>query len=117
MQDAAQSISLYDIRHVTADACALADVCVQCADRVYMVVSLLHKLQDTTSILKICAEINQLESDADRVMRRGMGRLFRDEADTRQLIKMKAVYELLEEITDRCKDVANMVEGIALEHA
>jgi len=117
MQDVAQSISLYDIKQVTPDACALADICVQCADRMHMVVGLLHKLKDTASILKICAEIDRLESDADRVMRRGMGRLFRDEADTRQLIKMKAVYELLEEVTDRCEDVANLVEGIALENA
>ncbi|GAA4335633.1 DUF47 domain-containing protein [Pigmentiphaga soli] len=117
MEDAAQCISLYDIRAVTPDACALADIGVQCCDRLHMVVSLMHDLTDTGSILKICQEIDRLESDADRVMRRGMGRLFRDEADTRQLIKMKAIYELLEEITDRCEDVANLIEGIVLENA
>ncbi len=117
MQDAAQCVQLYDIRSVTPDACALADICVQCCDRIHMVVSLMHNLTDTESIMKLCEEIYQLESDADRVMRRGMGRLFRDEADTRQLIKMKAIYELLEEVTDRCDDVANLIEGIVLENA
>jgi len=116
-EDAAQCINLYDIRVVTPDARALADIVVQCCDRIHMVVSLLPNLNDTDSIMKICEEIDRLESDADRVMRRGMGRLFRDEADTRQLIKIKAIYELLEEITDKCEDVANLIEGIVLENA
>ncbi|VCU69733.1 Putative pit accessory protein [Pigmentiphaga humi] len=117
MEDAAQCVGLYDVRVVTADARALADIGVQCCDRLHMVVGLLHNLDDTASIMKICEEIDRLESDADRVMRRGMGRLFRDESDTRQLIKMKAVYELLEEVTDKCEDVANLIEGIVLENA
>ena len=67
--------------------------------------------------LKICTEIDRLESDADRVMRSAMSKLFRDQADVRELIKMKAIYELLEAITDKCEDVANVLEGVVLEHA
>ena len=67
--------------------------------------------------LKTCEEIDRLESDADRVMRAAMSRLFRDEPDVREVIKMKAIYELLEEITDRCLDVANLAEGISLENS
>jgi len=50
-------------------------------------------------------------------MRGAMSRLFREEPDTRELIKLKAVYEHLESISDRCEDVANLVEGIVLEHS
>ena len=67
--------------------------------------------------LKMCEEIDRLESDADRVMRAAMSRLFRDEIDTRELIKLKAIYEHLETISDRCEDVANIVEGIILENS
>lgn len=69
------------------------------------------------SALKTCEEIDQLESDADRVMRSAMSALFREEPDTRQQIKLKAVYEHLESISDRCEDVANVVEGIVLENS
>jgi uncharacterized protein Yka (UPF0111/DUF47 family) len=62
-------------------------------------------------------EIDQLESDADRVMRSAMSKLFRNESDVRQVIKLKAIYELLESLTDRCEDVANLIEGIVLENA
>jgi uncharacterized protein Yka (UPF0111/DUF47 family) len=72
-----------------------------------------HKFED---IVKTCEEIDRLESDADRVMRSAVSRLFREEQDTRELIKMKAIYELLEAITDRCLDVANLAEGISLEN-
>lgn len=117
MEDVAQSLHLYDIRSVTPEARQLAEIGVQCCDRLGMVVGMMHDLSDSEGIMKICAEIDQLESDADRVMRSAMARLFRDEADTRQLIKMKAVYEMLEEITDRCEDVADLIEGIVLENA
>jgi uncharacterized protein Yka (UPF0111/DUF47 family) len=68
------------------------------------------------AILKTCEEIDRLESDADRVMRAAISRLFREEQDVREIIKMKAIYELLEAITDRCLDVANLSEGISLEN-
>jgi uncharacterized protein Yka (UPF0111/DUF47 family) len=67
--------------------------------------------------LKTCQEIDRLESDADHVMRRAMSKLFREEEDVRELIKLKAIYELLETITDKCEDVANLIEGIILENS
>jgi uncharacterized protein Yka (UPF0111/DUF47 family) len=68
-------------------------------------------------IVAICEEIDRLESDADHVMRAAMSKLFRDEPDVRNLIKMKAIYEILETVTDRCEDVANIIEGIIVENA
>jgi uncharacterized protein Yka (UPF0111/DUF47 family) len=91
---------------------------VRCCDRVQHVVSLLPRLKQVDvadAALKTCEEIDHLESDADRVMRAAMSRLFRDEIDTRELIKLKAIYEHLETISDRCQDVANVIEGIILE--
>ena len=67
--------------------------------------------------LKTCEEIDRLESDADRVMRTAMSKLFREEPDVREVIKLKAIYELLETITDKCEDVANVIEGIILENS
>ena len=67
--------------------------------------------------LKTCEEIDRLESDADRVMRSAMSKLFREEPDVREVIKLKAIYELLETITDKCEDVANCIEGIVLENS
>ena len=55
--------------------------------------------------------------EADYVFRSGLAKLFREESDVRQIIKLKEVYQLLESITDKCEDVANVIEGIVLENA
>ncbi len=117
MEDAAQTISLYDIKAITPEAKRLAELCQACCEKVLAAVSLLHNMNNAREILNICSEIDKLESDADHVMRAAMSKLFRDEPDVRTLIKLKAIYELLETVTDRCEDVANIVEGIIVENA
>ena len=117
MEDAAQTISLYDIKAITPEAKRLAELCQACCEKVLAAVSLLHNMDNTREILAICSEIDKLESDADHVMRAAMSKLFREEPDVRNLIKLKAIYEILESVTDRCEDVANIVEGIIVENA
>jgi uncharacterized protein Yka (UPF0111/DUF47 family) len=69
------------------------------------------------AILAICREIGTLENDADEVLRAAMSKLFREEPDVRELIKLKAIYELLETVTDICDDVGNILEAIVLENS
>lgn len=117
IQDVAESAMLYDLQRVTPEARQLADLNESCCERVQVAVRLLDNMENAGAILKICSEIDKLESDADRVMRSAMSKLFRDESDVRQLIKLKAIYELLETVSDRCEDVANVIEGVVLENA
>ena len=118
IQDTTETLTLYDVRAITAETSQLADIALKCCERVRDVVELVGaKGHSFEAIMKTCEEIDRLESDADRVMRSAVSRLFRDEQDVREIIKMKAIYELLEAITDRCLDVANLAEGISLEHS
>mgnify|MGYP003337826276 CR=1 FL=1 len=117
MQDVAEAVVLYDVRKVTAEATQLGEISQMCCERVKIAVGLLQNLREPASILKTCEEIDRLESDADRVMRSAMSKLFRDESDIKQLIKLRTIYEQLELITDRCEDVANIIEGIVLENS
>jgi predicted phosphate transport protein (TIGR00153 family) len=116
-EDVAQSIYLYDLRAITPEAVRLAEICVTCGEKVKEAVSLLPNMDNATKIRAVCNDIDKLESDADHVMRAAMAKLFRDEPDVRQVIKLKAIYELLETVTDRCEDVANIIEGIVVENA
>ena len=120
LQDSSEVMSLYDVQRVGEDVVRLTEISVRCCERVQHALTLLPKLSNAEvaeSALKTCEEIDQLESDADRVMRMALSRLFREETDVRELIKLKAIYELLEKITDRCEDVANVIEGIILENS
>jgi predicted phosphate transport protein (TIGR00153 family) len=116
-QDVAESVALYDLRKVTPEAKQLADICQMSCERVQAAVALLTNIRRADAIMKICEEIDRLESDADRVMRAALSKLFREENDLKQVMKLRVIYDLLESITDRCEDVANVVEGIVLENS
>lgn len=117
MEDVATAISLYDVQAVTAEAKELAHVCTACVGRVEAAVAMLSDMKQAREILKACEEIDKLESEADRLLRSAMSKLFREEDNVKTLIKLKAIYELLEAVTDKCEDVANIIEGIVLENA
>lgn len=120
IQDSAEAMALYDLRHMTEEVNRLADLSLKCCERLRDVVKLLDRIADQATAeaaLKTCQEIDRLESDADRVLRAAMSKLFREEPDVREVIKFKATYELIETITDRCEDVANIIEGIVLENS
>ncbi|AGX87891.1 DUF47 domain-containing protein [Candidatus Symbiobacter mobilis] len=120
IQDSAETMALYDVRGMTDEISRLTDLSLRCCSRVRDAVRLLARIADPATAeaaLKTCDEIDLLEGDADRVMRTAMSKLFREEPDVRELIKLKAIYELLETITDRCEDVANLIEGIILENS
>jgi len=120
LQDAAETMHLYDVRRVTPEINELTNLSTRCCEQVAHAVSLLGGIGQTSgaeAALKACEEIDRLESEADRVLRSAMSKLFRQEPDVRELIKLKAIYELLETVTDKCEDVANQIEGIVLENS
>jgi uncharacterized protein len=120
LQDSTETMSLYDVREITPEVLRLAELSAKCCERVVHAITLLPKIgkqEVMEAALKTCEEIDQLESDADRVMRAAMSRLFREQTDVRELIKLKTIYEQLESITDRCEDVANLIEGVVLENS
>jgi predicted phosphate transport protein (TIGR00153 family) len=116
IQDTAESLTLYDVHTLTAEVRHLADLMRLSCQKVRDAVTQLSSMDNGKSILRICQEVDALESDADRVMRASISRLFREEKDVRQLVKLKAVYELLELATDKCQDVALVIEGVVLEN-
>jgi uncharacterized protein len=117
MEDASQSIFLYDVTTIPPEASKLAEVCVLCSEQVKIAVGLLSNMENAKTILAACDEIDRLESSADHIMRAAIAKLFRDEPDVRQVIKLRSIFELLETVTDRCEDVANIIEGIVLENS
>jgi len=112
-----QRFQLYDIRTVTPEIRELTSLITKGAEKVQEAVGGLENMKNSKSILESCQEINKIENQADHVMRLGMSKLFRDEIGFKELIKLKEVLDLLETVTDRCKDVSHIIEGIVLDHA
>jgi len=117
VEAAAERLELYELVVMTNDVRDLADVLHRSAMQVEVAVRGLRTLGNTQATLKLCIDINRLENEADAILRRSVARLFKEEKDPIMVIKWKEVYENLESATDRCEDVANIIEGVILEHA
>jgi predicted phosphate transport protein (TIGR00153 family) len=117
IQDVTEALQLYDIQHLTPEAVQLAQLLHECCSRMQQAVHQLSSMKNSAAVLKLCHDIDGLESEADRVLRAAISKLFREEDDVRQLIKLETVYQLLESATDQCENVANIIEGVVLEHA
>ena len=116
VEAAAERIELYELTSMTSDVRDLSDVLHRSAMQVEQCVRGLRTLKDSQATLKLCIDINRLENEADAILRRSVARLFKEEKDPVMIIKWKEVYENLENASDRCEDVANLVEGVILEH-
>ena len=117
IEAAAERMALYDIRTSTPELVALARNLVAGAERVLEAVTGLRDLRNPQVILEKCVEINRLENEADALLRGTLAKLFREEKDPVAIIKWKEIYELLETASDRCEDVANIIEGVVLENS
>jgi predicted phosphate transport protein (TIGR00153 family) len=113
---AADAMLLYKVDRPGQRAQELADIIVQATEEVERAMPQLKKRIVLSQVLKRCVEINRLENVADRVYRSAIAELFADSTDMAHIIKWREIYEHMESATDRCEDVANVLEGVALKH-
>jgi predicted phosphate transport protein (TIGR00153 family) len=117
VEAAADRLALYEIGTMTKEVAELGRCLVDSAEHVLSAVSGIRNLGKPNGILQHCIEINRLENVADGILRGALARLFREEKDPIAVIKWKEIYETLESATDRCEDVANIIEGVVLENS
>ena len=114
IDDTAALVRLYQIEHVRPDARELARLVKLSAEQVVLALKALGKKQ---GVSERAVEINRLENEADRAHQAALRRLFEEERDAITIIKWKEVLDFLEDATDRCEDVANVLEGVVVKHA
>lgn len=114
---AAERLGLYDVGPVIPDARELAAVLYATVQKMQEAVRGLRNLKEAERILEACKEVNVLENQADTILRSGLAKLFKSGADPLTVMKWKEILDLIETATDRAEDVANVIEGVVLEHA
>jgi predicted phosphate transport protein (TIGR00153 family) len=115
---AAERLGLYDVDSVLPEARELCAVFVAQVEKMEQAVSGLRNMKkDPNLILDACKEMNVLENQADSLTRRTMAKLFKRGNDPLTVMKWKEIIDLIEDATDRAEDVANVIEGVVLEHA
>ena len=113
IDNAAALIPLYKIDRVRPGGRELAKIISTSTDEVRRAVEALEK---RSGVLERAVEINRLENEADRVHQRAVGQLFDEERDPVVILKWKEILDLLEDATDRCEDVANLLENVVVKH-
>jgi predicted phosphate transport protein (TIGR00153 family) len=115
---AAERLGLYDVDTVLPEARELCAVFVAQVEKMQLAVSGLRDMKkDPQRILEACKDMNVLENQADSLTRRTMAKLFKRGNDPLTVMKWKEIIDLIEDATDRAEDVANVIEGVVLEHA
>lgn len=116
LEAASDRISLYKINTVRPEAVELAKILQLSCIEIERAVGLLQNIKDVKPILDACMHINRHEHDADQIFRRALAKLFNGGTDPLEVMKWRDILESIETATDRAEDVANIIEGIVLEH-
>jgi len=114
---AADAMFLYDVKRPTNKAKELVGIVLQVVVETEKAVSEMHDRVGRKNLMKRCVEINRLENVGDSVYRAAMAELFNDSADIAGLIKWREVYNHMESVIDRCEDIANILEGVAIKYS
>jgi predicted phosphate transport protein (TIGR00153 family) len=109
----ARAIVMYDIKEFNDHSRQLARIIKDLAVEIQAALAVLSK---PTGMNKHFVEIHRLENEADDVYFRAIGELFKNSHDAIAIIRWKELYEILENATDRCESVANIIEAIVLKH-
>lgn len=110
----ARAVVMYGIHDITDHAKSLARVIQELSRAINKAVSMLKKPKEINTHF---VEIHRLENEADDIYFRAIGELFKNETDPVRIIKWKELYEILENATDRCESIANIIESVVLKHA
>lgn len=114
---AVRQFVLFEISSFPRSAQDATAVMIEATEAVERAVRGLRDMKNATAILKECVRINELENEADRLKATAVAHLFKEEKDAITVLKWQQIYQALENVTDACEDVANVIEGVVLEHA
>jgi len=116
IEAATERMILYKVKAPTSEMKEISDVILRQAEEINSVMPKLRQLKHS-QVMEHCIEINRLENEGDRILREAVARLFDQKTDPLEVIKWRDIYEYLETATDKCEDVAVIIEGIVLKHA
>jgi predicted phosphate transport protein (TIGR00153 family) len=117
IHSSADAMLLYKVDYPTEQVKELVDILVRAAAEVEKGVAQIHAKIDRDKLLKSSMEINRLENIGDSLYRSALAKLFVNSPDFTYLIKWREIYEDIESAIDKCEDIANVLEGIALKYA
>jgi uncharacterized protein len=115
IEAAAERLVVYRIKEPTSACRAMSEVIVSIAHATDRAIRCLRRMDP--GFHEHAVEVNRLENNADTLLRDSLAAMFEEQSDPIEIIKWKEIYETMETVTDRCEDVANVIESIILKMA
>ncbi len=112
-----ERVILFELKESRPQARELADVLVRCCEAMLRAMELLPNLKSSKELLELCVKIGKMENEADVLYRQAIADLYKAGNDPLDVMKWRDIFDALETATDRCADVANVIEGVVLEYA
>jgi predicted phosphate transport protein (TIGR00153 family) len=113
----AKKINFYKVNPNDTGIQKLADLIVEGTIQIGLAVSELRNMRDMRKITDALVKINSIENQADDVFDMSIDRLFEIEPDAKEVIKKREIYQVMETVTDKCEDAANVIETIIIKYA
>lgn len=117
IQRTAKRVHIYKLKNLPKEIHAIAELSVESAKVIQTATGHLHLLKNTSIILELCDTVNRYEREAEKLLLSGVSRLFEEESDMRQLLKIKEIYEYSKSILNGCQTVSNIIKDIVLEYS
>jgi uncharacterized protein len=117
MHGAASKMRLYQVEKITKSIRKLTEINLEACQLIAVGIKQLKDMDNHKAIKETCKKINKLESKADSVFDKAVADIFENESDAKNIIKYKEVLSSLENATDKCKSVANVMEQISVKHS
>jgi predicted phosphate transport protein (TIGR00153 family) len=112
-----ERVALYEVKSLPDFVVKVGEVLEEATQAVNKAILLLPQVKQPKEMLVLCIEINRLENEADSSYRHALATMFKGGYDAMEVMKWRDIIDNLEAATDRCEDVANILEGIVLEYA
>jgi len=117
IDEAATQMIVYLVENPTDEAHGLCEIIVRCAEEVHLAMPLLRDKKTLPDIHKHVVEINRLEREADALHRRALEKLIATSRDDWfEFMRWREIYEKLEDVTDRCEDIADVLQAVVLKN-
>lgn len=117
VQRTAQRIEIYKLKTLPDEIHSMANLCLESAKIIHTTTAQLHSLKNASKILELCDQVSQYEIQAEQLLLSGVSKLFEEESDLRQLLKIKEIYDYCKASLNGFQTVSNITKDIVLEYS
>lgn len=117
IESTASRFVMFNVNNSTEEAELLSKMIVRCCEEIIVIMEELKNMKTSKVISEKIIEVNRIEEEGDKISRKAIGDIFRNNMEAIEVIKWREIYQYLEDTLDACEDIANVIEGVVMKNA